>query len=317
MNGEVADWHAAALAFGGGLGQGNALGGRFRGGAASDSESDAESEHNGAGGPIRHEEGPQQLQWPFPGPGHDHVPPAAVEHPPVQNEHDYNLAGDRMPKAGTGAWFRMHRTQPICPGHSVSIAEACHWLATLKSSSRMTDEAVDKVCMMVSKFLLPSGNFFPSSYHMVRTTLGVDDSRLYTDHICDKCWSVFPRLPAAELSAHANDVCQASGHPGCLHGTCGNPRFEQSETGNVLPRRSIYQFGVGETVRDLLETALENWEQVKTQRAADFGQPETFWGSPAGKQLDAACGNLFSNPPYGEIAVIFALGAVPTKQYII
>lgn len=216
----------------------------------------------------------------------------------------------RAPKAGTGEWFRVHRADPILPDHDVTIVEACHWLATLKSASRMTDDAVDKVCLMVSKFLLPSGNLFPTSYHMVKATLGVENSKACTDHICDNCWSVFPRLPAAEFPAHADDVCQASGLPGCIGGVCGNPRFDRSETGAVTPKRSIYQFDVAETVRDLLEVTLDNWDQVKAQRDVDFGQPATFWGSPAGKQLDAACGYKFSNPPVGEIAVNFALGVI-------
>lgn len=216
----------------------------------------------------------------------------------------------RAPKAGTGEWFRVHRAEPILPGHAVTIVEACHWLASLKSSSRMTDDALDKVCLMVSKFLLPPGNLFPTSYHMVKATLGVENSKACTDHICDKCWSVFPKLREEDFAEHANDVCQASGLPGCVGGVCGNARFETSEVGTVLPKRSFYQFSVEETVRDLLEVTLGNWDQVHAQRRADFQQAATFWGSPAGRQLDAACGHKFSNPPDGEIAVNFALGAL-------
>lgn len=260
--------------------------GRARGGLESDTDSDTELDHDA---PPDGALGNEPVPEPALGQGHVH---------------------HRAPKAGTGEWFFMHRAEPICPGHSVTIVEACHWLATLKSSTRMTDEVVDQFCLMVSKFLLPPGNLFPTSYHMVKATLGVENSKACTEHICDKCWSVFPRLHHSEFENHAEDVCQATGIPGCLGGVCGNPRFERTETGTVLPKRCLYQFNIADTVRDLLEVSLSDWDQVAAQRAADFNQPETFWGSPAGKQLDASCGHLFSNPPPGEVAVNFALGEV-------
>lgn len=217
----------------------------------------------------------------------------------------------RALKAGTGRWFLANRAKPIAPDHPVTIIEACHWLATLKSSSRMTDEAVDKTCQMIHKFLLPDGNLFPPSYHIVKATLGVDSSAACTDHICDKCWTVFPRLSPADFAAHADDVCKAVGLPGCLTGPCGNPRFTKSETGVIAPTRSFYQFDIAETVHDLLEVAFGNLPEVLAQRRADFNNPATFWGSPAGSQLDAACGHKFTNPAEGELAMVFALGAVP------
>jgi len=222
---------------------------------------------------------------------------------------EHRPARRRALKAGTGKWFLANRAKPIAPDHPVTIIEACHWLATLKSSSRMTDDALDKVCQMIHKFLLPEGNLFPPSYHIVKATLGVDSSAGCTDHICDKCWSVFPRVHAADFAAHEDDVCQATGLPGCLSGPCGNPRFSKSETGVLAPNRSFYQFDVTETVRDLLEVAFSNLPEVLAQRRADFEDPATFWGSPAGAQLDAACGHKFSIPAEDELAIVFALGA--------
>lgn len=273
---------------------------RVRGGDDSDSNSDALSDvdvHNG-------DAGDHDLDLGADYDGREGQPPGG------------GLPGRgrrRAPRTGTGEWFFMHRADPISPGHPVTILEACHWLASLKSRSRMTDDVVDSVCLMISKFLLPDGNLFPTSYHMVKATLGVENSKTYTDHICDKCWSVFPKLSPDEFADHVDDTCLASGLPGCLGGVCGNPRFDQTDTGVVLPKRSVYQFSIEETVRDLLEVTLSDWDQVSAQRMADFEQPETFWGSPAGAALDESCGHLFSRPPAGEIAVNFALGTTCTS----
>jgi len=224
----------------------------------------------------------------------------------------------RRPRVGTGEWLRENRALPLHDTCDVTIVEACHWLATLKSSCRMTDEAIDKICLMVSKFLLPEGNHFPPSYHLVKATLGMDSSKSCTEHICDKCWSVFPHLSHADFSAHAHDTCTATGVLGTADGVCGNRRFNISDTGVITPKRCLYQFDVQETVTDLLEVSLSDLQEVKAQRAADFADQATFWGSPAGRSLDAACGQKFSNPAAGEVAMVFSLGVyvyMPTCVY--
>lgn len=306
---------------------------RLRGGQ---SESDEESDHEDAVAGNHLREAPPVQHMPEPAfEAYHEVAAAAIvaaaegaagseggEQPPAapadDDAADVDVPGQpqrrRAIKAGTGRWFLSNRAKPITPDHSVSIIEACHWLATLKSSSRMTDEAVDKICLMIHKFLLPEGNYFPPSYHIVKATLGVDSSAACTDHICDKCWSVFPRLSPASFAAHADDVCNAVGLPGCLSGPCGNPRFNKSETGVLAPKRSFYQFDVADTVHDLLEVAFGNLPEVLAQRRADFSDPATFWGSPAGKQLDTACGHKFTNPAEGEVAMVFSLGMAPCRH---
>lgn len=203
-------------------------------------------------------------------------------------------------KRGTGAWLRSCRAQPIHPGSPVTVLQAAYWLGTMKNENRVTDEVIDRLCGMIHKLLLPPGNLFPPSYHMVKAVLEVESSTACAKHICDKCWSVFPHLEHADYSACSDAECT---RPGCC-----NKRFTVSDSGVVVPKRTMYQFDVRDTVLDLLDPVWADLDPYLRQREADFGDSATFWGSPAGQSIDKATGYKFSQPGPNEVAIPFGLG---------
>lgn len=210
------------------------------------------------------------------------------------------------PKRGTGAWLRSRRSDPITPGCSVTVLQAAYWLGTMKNENRVTDEVIDRMCGMIHKLLLPPGNLFPPSYHMVKAVLEVESSSTCAKHVCDKCWSLFTHMEPIDYSACCDDVCTKPG--------CGNRRFNVSDSGVVAPKRTMYQFDVRATVLDLMDPIWESLELYRNQRKEDFNNNTTFWGSPAGHSLDQATGFKFSQPGPDEVAIPFGLGTI-SKLY--
>ena len=217
--------------------------------------------------------------------------------PGVQLEQEQT---SQNPKMGSGAWYYQHRTKKIVLGHSVSCLQACVWLATMKTEYRVTDVVIDMICAMIHLFILPPGNYFPTSYHIVKAVLAVDACAASVHHICDKCWTLYRPLPPDEYKANANAVCENEG--------CSNPRFVVSDTGVVSPQRCLYHFDVRLSLFDLLDPLWDRLDEIVQQRQINFGDPSTFWGSPAGRQLDQACRYKFSRPADDELAIMLSLG---------
>lgn len=230
-------------------------------------------------------------------------PEPAMHHAPGQRKLA-DAAGAQEgppPRRGTGAWLRANRDKPITPGHHVTVVQACYWLAIMKNEHRVTDEVVDRVCAMMHHLILPKGNLYPSSYHMVKAVLGVESSAACVQHICDKCWSVFPPMETSEYQANSDAVCTNKG--------CGHPRFNVTESGTAQPRRSMYHFDVRETVLDLMDPLFGQLDDYKAQRMLNFENSCSFWASPAGRLIDQSTGYKFSRPAADEIAIPFSLGA--------
>ena len=171
-------------------------------------------------------------------------------------------------------------------------------MATDKSARRMFDAAVNDVCALNHHLLLPRGNLFPPSYHIIKAILDVPAASTYERHLCTGCWRVFPWLPSAKWHAQHDDTCAA----------CGTRRFNIGLGGQVTARRLDWHFGVEDTMRSVLSVP-GILARVAETRADDFERPWTFWGSPAGRALDCACNCKFSNPAEGEIAMAWSFGA--------
>lgn len=170
----------------------------------------------------------------------------------------------------------------------------------MKNENRVTDEVIDRTCGMIHKLLLPPGNLYPSSYHMVKAVLEVEASSACARHICDECWSLFPPMEQSQYSECVDATCS--------HNGCGNKRFAVSDSGVVAPKRTMYQLDVRETVLDLMDPIWEDLQPYLKQRQDDFDDAATFWGSPAGRCLDEATGFKFSRPAPDEVAIPFGLG---------
>ena len=130
------------------------------------------------------------------------LPPAAVEPGPQADRCDgecrrrgprKKLPGE--PRRGSGAWYRFHRECVIHPGSDVTVMQACYFVATLKSQHKVTDVVIDQICTLIHHVLLPKGNLFPPSLHLLRAVAGAPDAATLARHVCDSCWEVFPPMP--------------------------------------------------------------------------------------------------------------------------
>ena len=208
----------------------------------------------------------------------------------------------KAPRRDTAAYLNFFLASTLFAGHAVKVREVAVWLARLASEHRITNSAMDSFCQMVHFLLLPEGNLFPKSYHMLRGALAVEDSHDCERHICDACWELFPDIPGDSHAVHADEVCQRPG--------CNNPRFKRGPGGHVTPKRSAFYFGDKETFVDLV-CKPDMLPAMLSHRKEAFKDPESFWNSPAGRELNARCGNKFDETSIeaDEFAVLVSLGA--------
>jgi hypothetical protein len=220
----------------------------------------------------------------------------------IDSEHERQdpaeAAQPQQTKRRTGKWYYENRLERITPGHTVTVLQACYWLARWKNAYRISDIALTTICYIIHYLILPRHNLFPPSYHIMKAILDVPAASECEAHVCDACWRVFPHLHPSQYHAHANDKCAG----------CGKRRFNVSAAGKPTANRSAYRFGDKETVEDIL-SAPGLLDGIASQRAKNFLKPWTFWGSAAGRQLDKACNHKFSKPGPGEMAVLFSGGA--------
>ena len=205
----------------------------------------------------------------------------------------------RGPKAkeGTSAWWSERRDDPITHAHATSVLQMCFWLGRLKHEYRISDIAIDMICRLIHFLILPAGNLFPPSFHLVKAVLGVPEGITSTRHVCDRCWTLFPPLEPDQFRIHIDATCNQ----------CGNARFSVGFGGKPTPKRSVYYFGEAEVVTELLSKP-GMIQAIRKHRQTSKNEAWTFMGSPAGRALDKACKFKFSNPGARELAIVFSLG---------
>lgn len=208
----------------------------------------------------------------------------------------------KEPREGTAAWWLKWRECSILPNVDTSVKRMCYMLADWKCENRTSDHAFDTLCNLFANVVFGNvvGNMFPPSFHLVKAVLEVPPAASCRRHICDKCWTLFPPLNPDEYKQHATDACDQVG--------CGNDRFEKTIHNKIVPKRCVYDFGIEETVTDLLFATPDLLLQLANNRKAEFDDPASFLSSPAGRMLDARCGYMISNPRPNEIVVLLSLG---------
>lgn len=208
----------------------------------------------------------------------------------------------KPPRSDTGAYLHYSLAEFIHDDHEVTVREVTVWLAKLASDHRLPNAAMDSLCQMVHFLLLPPGNLFPRSYHMLRCALAAEDSHSCESHVCDECWKVFPAIPAGSHAEHADEVCARPG--------CDNTRFKRGPGGHVSPKRSAFFFGDEDTFADLASKP-HMLPAILQHRKEALDDPESFWCSPAGKELNMKCRNKFDQTDINgdEFAVLVSLGA--------
>eukprot|EP00892_Ulva_mutabilis_P005034 jgi/Ulvmu1/2902/UM146_0045.1 len=72
------------------------------------------------------------------------------------------------PRSDTGAYLHYSLAKVIHEDHDVTLREVAVWLARLASDHRLPNAAMDSLCQMIHFLLLPPGNLFPRSYHMLK-----------------------------------------------------------------------------------------------------------------------------------------------------
>lgn len=213
------------------------------------------------------------------------------------------LPPGHAPVKRTGAWYHYHRQCPILPGHQTSVMQACFSMCMLKDQHRVPDVVVDKMCGYIHHVLLAPGNMFPPSFHLLKAVAGVPAASSTASDICDTCWQVYPAATSGAFAHPVDRTCRR----------CGAARFKDSVHGQSVPRRKMYNFGVQETLVDLL-TRPGMVHAILDSRREAWTRPESFWGSPAGRALNLACRDVFSCPDTpgevpDELAIAVTLGA--------
>ena len=208
------------------------------------------------------------------------------------------------PVKRTGAWYHYHRQCPILPGHQTTVMQACFSMCMLKDQHRVPDVVVDKLCGYIHHVLLSHGNMFPPSFHLMKAVAGVPPASSTEADVCDICWKVFPPANSGEHSPAVDSTCRR----------CGAARYKDAPHGGTLvPRRRLFNFGVQETLVDLL-TRPGMVHAILDSRRDAWTRPESFWGSPAGRALNHSCSQVFKLPDTpgevpDELAIAVTLGA--------
>ena len=211
------------------------------------------------------------------------------------------VAAEAAAVKGTAAWWRQRRMDPVSDTCRLTVLTVSMWIASLKSMFRMSDVVVDMWCRFVHYLLLPDGNMFPPSFHLVKAVLAVPDVSSVTRHVCPQCWTLFPGIKPCDHTHHLDDVCNTPG--------CTQKRFEVDLAGKGAPCRSVFYFGEAASLKDLiLQPGV--LAAVRAHRVHALTDPAGFWQSPAGRALNAACGGIFAKADPDEIALLFSLGAL-------
>jgi len=214
-------------------------------------------------------------------------------------------AGAEEPEAkkkaaiGTGQWYFDNQDMEVWEGSTVRILDVCLWMGGIKSDFRLSDAAVDAICLMIHWLLLPKNNKFPPSYHLIRAALGVPATVSCVRHVCDGCWNLFPVIHPTQHVDYKDQKCSTAG--------CQKPRFLAETGGKPVPRRCAYYLGEEETFLDLVSKR-GMLDAILEHRKESLDQPWSFWGSEAGQALNKACGHKFTDPAADEIAIVVSLG---------
>ena len=235
----------------------------------------------------------------------------SLAEPPEDCDHcDGRCWESRTPPQGgptkrSGAWYRYHRQCPIWPGHGTTVMQACFSMCMLKDQHRVPDVVVNKLCGYIHNVILEPGNMFPPSFHLLKAVAGVPAGNSTAVDLCDRCWQLYPVLSSDAPMPPVDDACRQ----------CGAARYKDALNGCRVPRRQLFNFGARQTVVDLI-TKPGMVEAVLDSRRDAWTQQHSFWGSPAGRALNDACGDAFQvTTPPGEIpdemAIAFCLGADP------
>ena len=176
-------------------------------------------------------------------------------------------------------------------------------MCMLKDQHRVPDIVVDKLCGYIHHVLLDRGNLFPPSYHLMKAVAGVVPASSTASDLCPTCWSLYPPPHDGDHPPPLDSACPK----------CGTTRYKDAIHGRRVPRRQVFNFGVRQTVVDLL-TRPGMIEAILDSRREAWTQEESFWGSPAGRALNQSCGKLFEIPGVpGQVpdvvAIAFTLGA--------
>lgn len=124
------------------------------------------------------------------------LPQGDAEHPPQPQPSTSRLRCPRRYQQGRRrslAWLRQRRFEPIKDGHPMSVLQAAYSIAEIKDAGA-TNAVCDKVCQYSSQMLLP-GSLHPTSLHMVKGILGVEDAANFEFAWCPTCGWRYPDLP--------------------------------------------------------------------------------------------------------------------------
>lgn len=213
-----------------------------------------------------------------------------------------------VPVKRTGAWYHYHRVCPLLPGHDTTVMQACFSMCMLKDQHRVPDVVVDKICGYIHHVLLPSGNMFPPSYHLMKAVAAVPPATSTAVDVCDSCWAVYPHPPSDQHPSTEATTCDR----------CGAARYKDASHGRRVPCRQMYNFGARQTAIDLITRPGMAHAIVDSRREA-WSRPESFWASAAGQALNRSCGGVFQLPgPNGDVpdklAIAFTLGVSPAAH---
>ena len=84
---------------------------------------------------------------------------------------------------------------------------ACYIILKLMQCSFMRRTAVNKLCKVIHKLVLPQPNWFPPSLYLMERIIDVPSPDDFQYHACPAeqcCWEPIPR---SEWEAHKKDKC--------------------------------------------------------------------------------------------------------------
>lgn len=182
-------------------------------------------------------------------------------------------AGCRKARRGSAAWWQEQKDKPIFEGAVLTVLQTAFVLLSLKGSAGMRSTLLDMLCRLMHSTILPAGNLFPPSVHILRKLVGCKSLRHYEHHTCINDCHTWDPLPEKDYQAHGDDTCPC----------CKEKRFRVGNGGRLRPRKVYWDFGL----KNIISGRMFGNEEWRAARATErVYEPYSFFGAGEFRRLN-------------------------------
>lgn len=210
-----------------------------------------------------------------------------------------NSSSDEGGTNKNAAYYFKHREDSLYAGCQLTVLQVAFTLLSFKLQLHLSNVAMEKLCWLLAKVLLPADNHMPHSLYHLHKLCGVESSIEAQRHCCWKDHYVWPYLSKNKWKGHKDDKC-----PKCGENRFVNRRGDRSSYGGLKPAKVLYYFGLEQCIKHLHSLPMWNAARAQVDRNVNTDECKTLFGSKYSQLLNTRLGNKLCDARMGlyEIA---------------